>query len=244
MNRTPLKVDEYSGVNPEAISLVCPVCGVLGNFEPLGGELLSEPAMAVVGHRLCPSQHCKTYVFIAHRGSEVVATWPEQRMPFDPSSIPKSITDPFDEAITCCAHDCFRASAVMVRRTVEVLCDENGATGKDLREQIESLKSKVMLPPEIFDAFHDLRILGNDAVHVKLKHFDNIGNEEASVAVELTREILKALYRFKGLAAKLSALKKPKPQVVLFAKKLRQRTERARHRRGSVLQKAGIGSAE
>lgn len=54
----------------------------------------------------------------------------------------------------------------------------------------------------------ELRLLGNDAVHVESQVFDNVGREEVEIGIEFTKEILKAAYQYAGLLAKLKSLKK------------------------------------
>jgi len=98
----------------------------------------------------------------------------------------------------------------MIRRTLEELCEERGASGKNLKDRIHSLKNKVILPEALFDALDDLRLLGNDAAHIESKTYEDVGSEEIEVGIELTKEILKACYQLKDLVDKLNKLKKPK----------------------------------
>ena len=53
----------------------------------------------------------------------------------------------------------------------------------------------------------ELRILGNDAAHVEAKVYDSIGEPQVSIALELTKEILKATYQLDTLVKKIQALK-------------------------------------
>jgi hypothetical protein len=112
------------------------------------------------------------------------------------------------EAVDCHSHRYFTAAAIMVRRTLEEICDERAAKGKNLRERIKDLRSKVILPPELFEAMHELRLLGNDAAHIEAKTFEEIGKDELEAAILFTKEILKGVYQYKGLLSKLQALKK------------------------------------
>jgi hypothetical protein len=50
--------------------------------------------------------------------------------------------------------------------------------------------------------------LGNDAAHIKSKDYDKVGKQEGEVALELTKEILKAVYQYDDLLGRLQALKK------------------------------------
>jgi len=58
-------------------------------------------------------------------------------------------------------------------------------------------------------AADELRLLGNDAAHVEAKAYDAIGSAEAALAIELAKELLKAVYQYSALVTKLKALKKP-----------------------------------
>ena len=66
-----------------------------------------------------------------------------------------------------------------------------------------------MLPTELFAALDDLRLLGNDAAHIEAKAYNEIGEDELLVAIDLTKEILKAIYQLDSLLGRLRALKKP-----------------------------------
>jgi hypothetical protein len=103
------------------------------------------------------------------------------------------------------------ASAIMVRRCLEELCEERGATGSNLKERIGNLRSSVLLPSELFEAMEELRLLGNDAAHIEAKVYDQVGEAEVSLAIELTEEILKSVYQLDTLVKKLQGLKANKP---------------------------------
>jgi hypothetical protein len=71
------------------------------------------------------------------------------------------------------------------------------------------LKSSVTVSKELFEAAHELRLLGNDAAHIFAKTYDGIESEETEVGIELAKELLKAVYQQSNLVDKLKALKKP-----------------------------------
>ncbi|MCH7476189.1 MAG: DUF4145 domain-containing protein, partial [Gemmatimonadetes bacterium] len=87
-------------------------------------------------------------------------------------------------------------------------CADRGAKGKELNTRLKALRSSVVLPNELLDATDELRILGNDAAHVKAKAYDDVGKDEADVAIELAKELLKGVYQYSALVDKLRALKK------------------------------------
>lgn len=55
------------------------------------------------------------------------------------------------------------------------------------------LGATVVLPKRLLDGLDDLRLLGNDAAHIESRVYDEIGNEEVEVAIEVTKEIVKAV---------------------------------------------------
>src|SRR5260370_38513246 len=77
------------------------------------------------------------------------------------------------------------------------------------RQRLTTLSQNVVVPKELLDAADELRLLGNDAAHVKAKNYDAIGKDEASLAIELAKELLKAFYQYTSLVDRLKALKKP-----------------------------------
>jgi hypothetical protein len=99
----------------------------------------------------------------------------------------------------------------MVRKTLEELCRERGAKGRDLKDRIRDLGTKVILPKELLEGLDDLRLLGNDAAHFESQAYDNVGEEEVETAIEFTKEVLKAVYQYKALLQRLQKLKKAPP---------------------------------
>jgi len=97
---------------------------------------------------------------------------------------------------------------MMIRKTLDLLCIDKGAKGGDLKDRIASLKLKVLISQELFEGMDGLRLLGNDAAHVESRTFDDVGKEEIEVAIEFVKELVKAVYQYSGLVARLESLKK------------------------------------
>jgi len=95
----------------------------------------------------------------------------------------------------------------MVRRTLEEVCGDQSAKGKDLKERIAALGEKIIVPRELLEAANELRLLGNDAAHLEAKVYDDVGKVELDLAIELTKEILKAVYQLADLLERLKSLK-------------------------------------
>ena len=136
-------------------------------------------------------------------------SFPPEVIDFDSTNLPLGILSSLEEAIKAHAAGCHRASALMVRRVLEELCDDKKATGNDLKQRLAALGTNVVVPKELLDAADELRLLGNDAAHISAKNYDAIGDTENILAIELAKELLKAVYQYASLVDRLKALKKP-----------------------------------
>jgi hypothetical protein len=166
--------------------------------------------MFMTGQRLCPNQSCKALIFFVWdmSNNKLVTSYPPERLDFDSTNIPASITKALEEAITCHANECFIAAAIMVRKTLEELCHERGATGANLKDRLRNLGSKIILPEELLDGLDDLRMLGNDAAHIESQEFNTVGQEEVEIGIQFTKEVLKAVFQYSNLLGKLRSLKR------------------------------------
>jgi len=113
-----------------------------------------------------------------------------------------------EEAVACHSVECYIASAIMVRKTLEEICRDRGANGANLKERIKALDAKVVIPKELLEGADDLRLLGNDAAHIESQEFNQVGKEEVEVGIEFAKELLKATYQYSSLLQRLRALKK------------------------------------
>ena len=97
----------------------------------------------------------------------------------------------------------------MLRKTLEEICRERDAAGTNLKDRIKTLASRVILNQQLLDGLDDLRLLGNDAAHIESHTFDQVGKMEVEVGIDITKEVLKAVYQYTGLLARINRLKKP-----------------------------------
>ena len=196
------KVEEKK--NAGKVVHTCPYCKNQAVFFPIGTDIQISQKYCC-GQRVCPS--CKGHVFVTFEWSELYRAYPPLRIDFDSTDIPASVVTTFSEALSCHAQNCFVSAAIMVRRTLEEICEDRGATGGNLKARVSSLKGKVVLPDELFEAMDELRLLGNDAAHIEARTYEKIGTEELETAIEFTKEIMKGVYQYKGLLSKLRSLK-------------------------------------
>jgi len=203
-------------IQPVRIKMRCPVCLREGTLDQRGADLqlaqsnrswsYNDPA---TGERICPNPDCAALIYLVYtpNTAEVIASYPPERLDFDASALPPEVQGPLEEAIDCHAGECYPAAAVMVRRTLEAVCEDQGAAGDDLYKRIENLGEKIVLPKGMIKALHNLRLLGNDAVHVEARVYAEIGKREVEVAVDVAKTILQATYQMDAILDELEGLK-------------------------------------
>jgi hypothetical protein len=211
-----IKAANYQSQNASpVINLRCPWCKQRGTFHPVPNTydvLIQEGggSYKVAGSRRCPNPECYALVFFATDSqTKLLVSYPPERLDFDATNIPSPVSNAIAEAITCHANECYIAAAIMVRKTLEELCRDRNAQGKNLKDRLKDLGTRVVLPKELFDGLDDLRLLGNDAAHIESQEFNNIGREEIEIGIEFSKEVLKAVYQYTTLLERLRSLKKP-----------------------------------
>jgi hypothetical protein len=201
-----------SGSAPNTVSIRCPRCKQVGTFDHLRPDLVmgGPGTVYLCGERLCPNPTCKCVIFSVwdQKTTRLAETFPSERLDFDATNIPANITNALEEAITCHSSQCFIASAIMVRKCLEELCHERGATGANLKARLKNLGTNTILPQELLDGLDDLRLLGNDAAHIESQEFNSIGKDEVEIGIEFAKEVLKAVYQYSELLKKLRSLKR------------------------------------
>jgi hypothetical protein len=196
-------------------SIRCPACKQYGTLDFLSvddfvTEVPGFGGMLVFGQRRCPNPECRKHVFIIIDAGKVAIAYPPERLDFDSTNIPVAVKNAFEESIACHSQQCFVASAIMVRKTLEELCRDKGAAGNNLKERIRALGKNIVLPQELLAGADNLRLLGNDAAHIESQEYLQVGKEEVELAIELAKELLKATYQYSSLLKKFDALKKGK----------------------------------
>jgi len=197
--------------SPAQISTRCPHCLKMGVFEnPVSGATdINFEGGVIAGKRRCPDPACRGLLFFVWKANKILASYPPERIDFDSTNIPADITEAFKEAITCHSNECYMGAAMLVRKTLELLCLARGAKGSNLKDKLKDLRTQMIISNDLMDAADDLRLLGNDAAHVMSINYYQVSRQESEVAIEVAKEILKAVYQYDSLLKKIRSLKKP-----------------------------------
>lgn len=79
-------------------------------------------------------------------------------------NVPAKVKDAFSSALKV-YHIDGNVCMIALRRTLEIICKDNGAKGDTLKKKIIDLSQKGFFPKPIDEASDILRLLGNDAAH-------------------------------------------------------------------------------
>jgi len=116
--------------------------------------------------------------------------------------------------------------AVGVRRMLETVCNEEGATGKDLFAKLDDLAHMGRIPTTLAEAAHQLRKLGNLGAHDS-----EVDVEPADVPViaDLAEALLEYLYRAPAQLAAVQAGLAEREKTAAKAKKKATRKKAPKH---------------
>lgn len=81
------------------------------------------------------------------------------------TEIPESLRREFNEAQTCLNAKAYTATVVMVRRTLEGVCRDNGITERVLAKGIKAMEETGLIDRTLAEWADGLRVLGNQGAH-------------------------------------------------------------------------------
>ncbi len=202
----PASPPQGGSVSGKKSTTTCPYCGHAGALTPLSED-------TVIGHntfisvRRCQNDACHGVVFY-YRGREGnVETFPYHQIDGGTAEAPTGVRNALEEATICHSNGCYVAAALMIRRALAEVCNETGVADGGLSRRLDSLGTMLVMPPELLSGLRELRMLGDAAASSESDIYRTVGREEVRVGIECTKEILKALYRYKSLVGRLEALK-------------------------------------
>jgi Domain of unknown function (DUF4145) len=214
-----LQPQNSSGVTAEPLTLRCPFCRHIGVLQAVHGDDVQcltaseegDSSWAVFGLRRCPNTECRAAIFVVYHSGTMFTSYPPEVLDFDASNLPDAVLASFDEAIRAHAAGCYRAAAIMIRRTLEEICKDRSASGINLEKRLESLAVSVVLPVGFIQGLHGLRFLGNDAAHIEAKTYDNVGIEEVETAIDVLKVLLLSIYQYVDVLNRLKLLQQVHP---------------------------------
>lgn len=106
-------------------------------------------------------------------------------------AVPSRLRDEFTEARKCFDAKAYRATLVMVRRTLEGTCADQGSTKKTLAESLRDLQTQGRIDGLLAEWADLLRVVGNEGAHFTGK---KVTGQDAEDALEFLEALLDHLY--------------------------------------------------
>jgi Domain of unknown function (DUF4145) len=124
--------------------------------------------------------------------------------------VPAPIAEDFSESKRCLWIKAYRASVAMCRRSVQSSCDDLGAEGNNLFQQIDDLAKKGIITEPLRQLAHKVRLVANKELHAKHKakakpdtdkeldgkrdDLGTIGEKDAESIIAFTQEYFHHVY--------------------------------------------------
>lgn len=118
--------------------------------------------------------------------------------------IPKGIADIFTEAVTTYYAKAPRATAVMLRRTVEAITVHLSCNEGTLAQRLKNLAEKNILQPSLAEWAKEIRLIGNQGAH--FDPANEVTMEDATQLLNFVQELMKYLFE---LPAELQRRRNP-----------------------------------
>lgn len=160
----------YRGSELKLHEIVCPFCGEQGNFDVEFSAKKQKPNGTKVLHfDTLKCGACASFVQVFWSGTWEshdfrVQPWP-LKVSKAPSEWPEDVGRYWIQAKRNLKDESWDAAAVMARSALQLALREQGASGRALRDEIENLSTKGVLPSIMKDWAHEVRGLGNDSAH-------------------------------------------------------------------------------
>lgn len=162
----------YDGNNLAMWRITCPFCMESGNFQvAFHAEKKKSNDRKTLNFDTLQCGNCNGYVMCLWSAGDrlhsfQVLPWPLKFEKF-PEHWPESVGRYWLQAKRSLVSENWDAAAVMARSAMQVALRQHDAQGANLKQEIDDLSSKGILPPIMKEWSHNVRELGNDSAHPK-----------------------------------------------------------------------------
>jgi hypothetical protein len=167
------QLGEWSGIHGTELAtyqIMCPFCMEKGNFATEFHVAKKQPnGDKVLNFDTLKCGNCAAYVQVFWSAGDTVHSFHVQPWPIKykkaPDHYPEAIGRFWLQAKKNLSDQNWDAAAVMARSALQLALRSHDAQGANLKQEIEDLASKGLLPPMMRDWSHNVRTLGNDSAH-------------------------------------------------------------------------------
>lgn len=194
----------YNGSTFKVYRLQCPFCYEEGNFELVFHSEKKKPnSSKKLNFDVYKCSNCVGYVHVLWSAGEYghgsdnlynykVLPWVIGELKA-PEHWPKNVQRFWLQAHKSIKNESWDAAAVMIRSALQLVLRDNEAKGKNLKEEIEDLATRGILPPIMKDWSEEIRFLGNISAHPD-SALTEVNPEDIRDTVEFLDYLLTYLY--------------------------------------------------
>lgn len=160
----------YDGTKLALYRITCPFCMETGNFSTEFHATKKQPnGSKIINFDTLKCGNCSSFVQVLWSAGNTVHDYRVQPWPLKieraPEHYPEAIGRFWLQAKRNLRDRNWDAAAVMARSALQLALRSNGAVGANLKQEIDNLASKGILPPLMQEWSHNVRELGNDSAH-------------------------------------------------------------------------------
>lgn len=160
----------YEGTKLALYRITCPFCMETGNFSTEFHGTKKQPnGSKIINFDTLKCGNCSSFVQVLWSAGDTVHDYRVQPWPLKidraPEHYPEAIGRFWLQAKRNLRDRNWDAAAVMARSALQLALRSNGAMGTNLKQEIDDLASKGILPPLMREWSHNVRELGNDSAH-------------------------------------------------------------------------------
>lgn len=147
------------------------------------------------GEIRCP--HCTDKMSVVFASGELLSSRPQVDPKFtiwDTSTIPEQVLGDYNEALVCLTHQCWKASAVMARRSIQGALLAKGTAEDSPGKMIIEARKMNALTDKAANLATTVTFFGNKGGHPQETEINNVGEIEANNGLWVTKELLVALF--------------------------------------------------
>jgi hypothetical protein len=188
----------YSGNQLATHRIICAFCNERGNFAKVSHQGRKDSDDKKLNYDILQCINCGNYTMVFWSGSSQLhdfrtLPWPTETTNF-PEHWPKDIGQFWMEAQRSLEGKNWNAAAVMARSAIQLALRYHEAVGNNLKQEIDDLAKKGLLPPVMKEWSHEVRVLGNDSAHPTPGSSAGAVSKDAKDVVQFLSTLLTMLY--------------------------------------------------
>ena len=172
------ELGEHSGYDGSKLALyriTCAFCNEAGKFETVHHLERKNSTGKVLNYDILKCENCGNFSMVLWSATHnwvpagglhdfKVLPWPTQTTKF-PEYWPKDVGRYWLQARRSLETKNWDAAALMARSAVQLIMRYQNAEGANLKQEIDDLAAKGILPPIMKEWSHEVRVLGNENAH-------------------------------------------------------------------------------